>query len=664
MAGRLCLLLSGEVRIARWITDSASVQQIVLGNMSENKQTYHTFREGRPNAAATERISELVRATEPGIIIETPEMVETTNEIVRFSVSEQARNLGPRWLGQRPEVVVTTFASYPQEYRFVKGTQTKKSDGQHAISFTEPVEGDGDYARGDHAKALPYGDPVDCDENLMEPIPKSAGNKVLGAQQRVKFGAKADAERICMTLLKSILEFDSAKNGRGRIYVVQSANNYLGFKTFVEMLREKIDYFRNQAVTGLAIILLVPTGFDKMPEGLKESFFSIKWERPHKTYWRQTIQSFVLSKKMEMDEDSKGNPTVGISSQNLERCVSAVTGMTKARGEAALLMCVSKPEVILEEKSNQVKDYGLTLHNPNPDEKVGGMHVYREYLKEEVACSTPEAIGFGLTGSRMAILAGPPGTGKSLGVKVLGSTTGRPVIRLDATDLRKKYVGEGEAKLATAIDLAGSMDGIIWIDEVEKLVQNTSAERDGGSTASVLSILLTEIQENKSNIMFAFTANRVEMLPPEFVDRAGSRFLFNYPTRDEQLEILKIHIAAKRLFDPDHPLANDDGMVRRNPDDFPFLGDLLKYTDGCNGRQLANAINATFKIGFTRHQGEPELEDFVKGINRNSMNSTPEKELEIIRDNCLARGFIPANTETEEEAEVIDYGGVGLSGRV
>ena len=78
----------------------------------------------------------------------------------------------------------------------------------------------------------------------------------------------------------------------------------------------------------------------------------------------------------------------------------------------------------------------------------------------------------------MAILAGPPGTGKSLGIKVLGSRTGRPVIRLDATDLRKKYVGEGEARLAMAIDLASSMDGIIWIDEVEKLVQGASARVD------------------------------------------------------------------------------------------------------------------------------------------------------------------------------------------
>ena len=83
-----------------------------------------------------------------------------------------------------------------------------------------------------------------------------------------------------------------------------------------------------------------------------------------------------------------------------------------------------------------------------------------------------------------------------------------------------------------------------------------------------------------------------------------------------------------------------------------------------NGRQLASAVEQSFNIAWKRHQNEPEAEDFIKGINRNSMNSSPEKELELIRDNCLARGFIPANTETDEETEVVDYGGVGLSGRL
>ena len=63
--------------------------------------------------------------------------------------------------------------------------------------------------------------------------------------------------------------------------------------------------------------------------------------------------------------------------------------MTKARGESALLMCVSKLSkidvpTILAEKSAQVNDYGLELHNPEPDDVVGGMQVFQEYLQKKL----------------------------------------------------------------------------------------------------------------------------------------------------------------------------------------------------------------------------------------------------------------------------------------
>ena len=109
---------------------------------------------------------------------------------------------------------------------------------------------------------------------------------------------------------------------------------------------------------------------------LSASALTIKWSRLHKTYWRQVIRSYVANKPdIKMDVDDKGNPISGISANELERCVSAVTGMTKARGEAALLMCVSKhgkfdvPTILAKSKA-QVKDYGLELHNPDPDEQV------------------------------------------------------------------------------------------------------------------------------------------------------------------------------------------------------------------------------------------------------------------------------------------------------
>ena len=143
---------------------------------------------------------------------------------------------------------------------------------------------------------------------------------------------------------------------------------------------------------------------------------------------------------------------------NLERCTSAVTGDT-ARGEAALLMCCvaqqNSPEVILEEKSSLVSDYELTLHNLTLTK--WGMEQFHSYGWKKL-CASPLAAGYGLIVIEwLSLLVLQV---QSLAVKVLGSMTGRPIIR-SATDLRKKYVGE-EARLKIAIDLAASMDGIIY----------------------------------------------------------------------------------------------------------------------------------------------------------------------------------------------------------
>ena len=72
-------------------------------------------------------------------------MAETINEIVRYSVTEDARNIGPRWMGVSPEGYRYFVYEYPQEYRLVKASRNTKSNGQVSLTYTEPVEGNGDY---------------------------------------------------------------------------------------------------------------------------------------------------------------------------------------------------------------------------------------------------------------------------------------------------------------------------------------------------------------------------------------------------------------------------------------------------------------------------------------------------------------------------------------
>ena len=67
--------------------------------MSTDNQ-YQVFEEKRANVASTTRILKLLRATEPGIIIETPEMAETVSEITRLAATSEARDIAPKWLNE------------------------------------------------------------------------------------------------------------------------------------------------------------------------------------------------------------------------------------------------------------------------------------------------------------------------------------------------------------------------------------------------------------------------------------------------------------------------------------------------------------------------------------------------------------------------------------
>ena len=76
------------------------------------------------------------------------------------------------------------------------------------------------------------------------------------------------------------------------------------------------------------------------------------------------------------------NPIVEFH-QELERCVSANAGMTRAE-EASLLICVSEhsktiPEVILKEKASQIKKLWAHLDNPKPNEEIGGLQRFKNF---------------------------------------------------------------------------------------------------------------------------------------------------------------------------------------------------------------------------------------------------------------------------------------------
>ncbi|MEM4104389.1 MAG: AAA family ATPase, partial [Thermoplasmatales archaeon] len=146
------------------------------------------------------------------------------------------------------------------------------------------------------------------------------------------------------------------------------------------------------------------------------------------------------------------------------------------------------------------------------------------------------------------LLVGAPGTGKTLLAKAVAHNTNATFIRVVASELVRKYIGEGARLVRELFDLAKKKaPSIIFIDELDaigsrRIDSSTSGDREVQRT---LMQLLAEIDgfEPLGNVKLIGATNRPDTLD-EALMRPGrfDRIIeIPLPSREGRIEILKIH---------------------------------------------------------------------------------------------------------------------------
>lgn len=116
---------------------------------------------------------------------------------------------------------------------------------------------------------------------------------------------------------------------------------------------------------------------------------------------------------------------------------------------------------------------------------------------------------------RGLLLAGIPGTGKTVGAKRIARGIGVPLMRLDLGIVMSKYVGESEANLAAALArVEEAQPCTMLVDEVEKLFHG---DDESGVTQNLLAGLLWWMQEHRAAVLTVMTTNDESKLPPELI---------------------------------------------------------------------------------------------------------------------------------------------------
>lgn len=239
----------------------------------------------------------------------------------------------------------------------------------------------------------------------------------------------------------------------------------------------------------------------------------------------------------------------------LAMVLDAAAGLTRYEAEAAFSLslvrdgCV-RPQAVWQLKSQTLKRSGLmTLHRGRERfAELGGL----EALKQFCTRALRRRDAHPLRRPRGVLLLGVPGTGKSAFAKALGNETSRPTLTLDIGSLMGSLVGQTEANIRRALQIADAMAPcVLFLDEIEKGLAgvSSSGQSDSGVSARLFGTFLSWLNDHTSDVFVVATCNDISKLPPEFAraERFDGVFFLDLPNTDQKQRIWDIWRTAFEL---------------------------------------------------------------------------------------------------------------------
>lgn len=195
-------------------------------------------------------------------------------------------------------------------------------------------------------------------------------------------------------------------------------------------------------------------------------------------------------------------------------------------------------------------------------------------------------------------LYGVSGTGKSAYARHLAQQLGMKIIQKRASDLKDKYVGETEKRIAAAFAQAADQNAILVFDEADSFLRSRTSAQTSWEVSAVNEMLT---QMENSQVPFICTTNLMKDIDNASLRRFLFKIKYDYMTRD-QVKIAFSDFFGKTPTDSEilklEYLTPGDFVVAKRKADILGVTEISDIIDLLVQEMNAKDIKKTSKIGF------------------------------------------------------------------